>query len=322
MAQDPTMRWLWVVLAIGCSGKPLVPPERLPPKVEPPATNIEPRRDLTVEMSPMSVVSTGSALVWTDAAGAIWTMPEGGTPKQLSDQKHPDFAFSLLLAGDQVFATARHGILRIELRRGEVTQLAITGLPDQPEEAVADAGHLYVTIFKHDDVMRIPVGGGKAERIGSVSRGVLGLAGSTLYIASYATGTLSALSTEGGAARPVAKGLPRPTGVAADGTHVFVYCETDRALRRIDATTGESTILARDLINSDRIVIDGDWIYTRSWGPRHSLLRIPKSGGPAQTLADDLRSPYRIAIDADSVYVTSRDDRRIVRLAKARLPRH
>lgn len=269
----------------------------------------------------MSVLSTGRALVWTDQAGAIWTKPiEGGSPKQLSDQKHPDFAFSLLAAGDAIFATARHGLLRVDLEAGTVAPLEVTGLPDQPEDAVADRDHLYVTIFKRDDVLRIPVAGGKAEKLATVSRGVLGLHDNTLYIASYSAGTISALPLAGGSPRLLARGLPRPTAVAADTTHVFVYCERDRALRKIDIATGGETRLAGDLINSDDLLADGDWVYTRSWGARGTLLRIPKSGGAAQTLADDLKSPYRIASDASAIYVTSRDDNRIVRIPRSTLP--
>jgi len=313
---------LLLALGVACSGRPAPPVVQEPvEKPAPPPAAVEPRTELTVELSPMSVVSTGPDLVWTDAAGAVWMRHEGGQPAQLSDQRHPDFAFSLLLAGDAVFATARHGLLRIDVERKTVTQLAVTGLPDQPEEAVADARYLYVTIYKHDEVMKIPVAGGKAQKLASISRGVLGLSGSTLYVASYSKGTLSALSIDGGTPRAITRGLPRPTAVAADASHVYVYCERDQILRKIDPATGQASMIARGLVNSDDIVLDGDWIYTRTWGKRSALVRYPKTGGPAQTLADDLRSPYRIAVDARAVYVTSRDDRRIIRLDKASLDR-
>lgn len=280
----------------------------------------EERSEVTVEMSPTSVVSTGGRLVWSDQAGAIWTMPiAGGTPKQLSDQRRPDFAFSLLLAGERVFATARHGLLAVDLEAGTVVPLAVTGLPDQPEEAVADAQALYVTIFKRAEVLRVPLAGGRAVKLASVPRGVLALHGDTLYIASYSAGTLSALPVAGGTPRLIARGLSRPTAIAADATHAYVYGEQDRALRKIELATGAQTMLARDLINSDDVLLDGDWVYTRSWGARHTLLRVAKLGGAPQVIADDLRSPYRIASDARAIYVTSRGDRRIVRIPKSTL---
>lgn len=264
----------------------------------------------------MSVLSTGRALVWTDQAGGVWTMAAGGSPKQLSDQKHPDFAFSLFAAGDQIFATGRHGILRVDLAAGTVGMLPVTGLPDQPEDAVGDREFIYVTIFKRDDVLRIPVSGGAAVKVASVSKGVLGIRDRTVYIASYSAGTLSELAPN---PKLIAKGLPRPTAVAADATHAFVYCERDRVLRKIDLATGVETKLAGDLVNSDDVLVADGWVYTRSWGPTGTLLRVPAAGGAVQTLADDLKSPYRIAVDARAIYVTSRDDRRIVRIPKSTL---
>jgi len=117
----------------------------------------------------------------------------------------------------------------------------------------------------------------------------------------------------------IARELPRPTGMAADPTHVFVYCEKDRVLRKIDVATGAQVELARELINSDEVLVDGDWVYTRSWGVRGELLRVPKAGGVRQTIADDLKSPYRISSDARAIWVTSRDDRRIVRIPRSTL---
>lgn len=278
------------------------------------------RHDITVEMSPMSVVSTGTAVVWTDQAGAIWTMPAGGRePKQLSDQKRPGFAFSLLLAGSSVLATGRRGMFAVDLTDSQVREVPITGLPDQPEDSAADAEHMYLTIFKRDEIVRVPIAGGKAERIASIPRGVLALHGKTLYVASYSQGTLSAVPVAGGAPKLIASGLPRPTGVAADATHAYVYCEKDRGLRKIDLASGQSTMLATELINSDDVVLDGEWVYTRSWGKSHSVVRIPKAGGAPQVIASDLRSPYRIAIDPKAIYVTSRDDKRLVRIPKASL---
>jgi len=282
----------------------------------------EPRSDFVVGMSPTSLVSTGSALVWTDGMGGVWTMPvRGGEPKQLSDQKTPSFAFSLFRAGDAVLATSRGDLLHVGLPDGPVTKLGVVGLPDQAEESVADDVFIYVTIFKHDDVMRAPVGGGKAERLADVKRGVLGLHGQTLYIASYSTGVLYALPTTGGKLHEIVRGLPRPTAVAADATHVFVYCEKDETLRRIELATGAMQTLASGLRNSDDVLLDGDYVYTRTWGKHGALVRVPKAGGPLQTLAGDLASPYRIAADARAIYVTSRDDKRIIRLEKSALPR-
>jgi len=310
------------LVACGRSSAPPPEPPRDPVAIAAPEPAVEARRDFPLEVTPTSLATAGTTMLWTDITGAIWSMPAtGGEPKQLSDQKTPDFAFSLLRAGDEVLAIGRHGILRVGVPAGPVAVLAITGLADQVEDSVADERFVYVTIFKRNEVMRVPVAGGKAEQLAELPRGVLGIHGSTLYIASYSTGVLYSLPTTGGTPHPIVRGLPRPTAVAADETHAFVYCERDQTLRRIELATGAMITLASKLVNSDDVVLDGDWVYTRSWGKTGSLVRIPKAGGPMQTLADDLRSPIRIVIDANAVYVTSRDDKRIVRLEKSALPR-
>lgn len=315
------MRWLYPLL-FACSAPARPRPPEPPPSIvtsADPAPRAPARKDFAVELSPMSIVSSGTTVTWTDAAGAIWTMPaEGGTPRQLSDQHRPGFAFSLVRAGDAILATGRTGLYAVGAD-GSVRALPITNLPArdaQPEDAVADAGHVYITLFKRDEVLKIPAAGGRAERLARIPRGVLALAGETLYVASYATGVLHAVPVGGGPARELARGLPRPTALAADATHAYVYCERDGAIRRIELATGASETIARGLVNADELVADGDHLYTRTWGKAAALVRVPKAGGPIETLVDGLRSPYRIALDAEHVWVTSRDDSRIVRLPR------
>lgn len=314
----------FVLAACGGATRP-PPPEVTPDVIAPPPPApakpiVQARQDFTVGESPMSMVVSGSSILWTDSAGAIWSMPKtGGEPKQLSDQKSPSFAFRLFVAGDQVFATSRKDLLRIAGSDGPVT-LAGLGLADNPEEATGSTRFAYLTIFKRHEVLRVPVRGGPADKIGTLPRGVLGAHEDTLYAASYSTGVLVAFA-DGGAAKTIAKGFDRPTAVAADATHVFVYSERAKTITRIDVATGAPTVIARDLENSDDMVSDGPWIYAFTWGKHPALLRIAKDGSrPAQVIADDLKSPYRIAVDADAIYVTSRDQNKIVKLAKAALP--
>jgi len=181
---------------------------------------------------------------------------------------------------------------------------------------------MYLTLFKRDDIVRVPVAGGTPKKLASLPRGILALHAGKLYAASYATGTLVELPTAPGAGkpRPIAGRLARPTALAVDADAAFVYCEGDQTLVRITLATGDTSVLARGLINSDALVADGDHVYTRSWGTPKTVLRVRKDGSrPPEVLADDLATPSRIAIDAEAIYVTSRDDGRIVRFAKSAL---
>jgi hypothetical protein len=312
-----------LALALGCPA-PAPPPE--PPRRPPPGDAAPPRParadlDTGAGGSPPSVVLAGGALVWTDTAGGIWSMPAdgGGEPRQLSDQKTPSFAFHLFTAGREVLATSRGDLLRVGVPDGPVTLAKIRGLVEYPLEAAADASFIYLTMFKRPEIMRVPAAGGAAQKLAELPRAVLALRGDTLYAASYATGVLVAIATATGRSRVIARGLAKPTAIAADDTHVYASCEQDQTLRRIDVATGATFELARGLVNSDDVVLDGGYVYTRTWGARPALVRVAKDGSRPRELLAELPSPTDIAIDDGGVYVASRDGNRIVRLDKARL---
>jgi hypothetical protein len=297
---------------------PVAPPpevaQQTPPKVEL-------RTDFDVGESPMTLVVWRGHLVWTDAAGSIWSMPTaGGTPKQLSDQQKPNFAFKLFLAGDELFATSRKDLVRVASPDGPVTMAGVLSLADNPVDATGTGDYVYLTMFKRDEIVRASIAGGGAKKIASVPRGVLGMNADTLFVASYSTGALVAIPLAGGPAKTITTKLVRPTSVAADAARVFVYSEKQKSIQRIVLATGESTVIAEGLDNADELVADGAWLYTYTWQPRGQVVRIAKDGGRApQVLADDLKSPYSIAFDGDAIYATVRDQNKIVRIAKAAL---
>jgi hypothetical protein len=278
------------------------------------------RRDLDANGSPTSLVISGGTLLWTDVAGAIWAMPADGSgaPHQLSDQKRPGFAFQLFTAGREVLATSRADLLRVGVPDGPVATAGIK-LAEYPLSAAADDAFIYLTMFQRQEIVRVPIGGGAPKKIADLPRAILTLHGKTLYAASYATGTLVAIATDTGTSRVVARGLAKPTAIAADDANVYAYCEHDKTLLRVSAATGTVSRLGEGLVNSDRIVLDGDYVYTRTWGERPALVRFAKDGSrPRQTLAE-LKSPSGIAIDDGAIYVASRDGNQIVRLEKAAL---
>lgn len=320
------MRFVVVVALLAACGPPATKKVEPPPRPEPPpvATREPPpkrpaRETFDVSPSPTSITVRRGTLYWTDAAGSIWTMPTtGGTPRQLSDQRAPDFAFKVVAAGDAILASSRKDLLRVG---ADVAKLGVRGLVEYPEEIVADEAAVYVTMFKKSQIMRVPAGGGTAQQIGDLPRGVLALHGDTLYAASYATGVLVAMPKAGGKPRTIAKGLVRPTALAADATHAYVYSEKERALKAIELATGTAKVIAKDLVNSDELVADGAWLYTRSWdkGTTGSVVRIAKDGSSQTAIGTDLAAPYNIAVDDEAIYVTARDAAQIVRFDKAAL---
>lgn len=301
-----------------------------PAAVEPATTTPEPERphvepkpgrvELAVGITPISMLVRGPQLVITDATGAVYVLPADGSaekPKKLSDQHGVGFAYHAFEAGGEVLATAHQGLFRVALPDGPVTKLAVHGLPESPESAIGDDQYAYVSVFRHDDVMRVPAHGGDAQRLASMKNSVLGTNGKTIFAASYTTGELFALGT----AKPIAKGLARPTAVTADATAAYLYCEGDETVRRVELATGTITTLAEHLVNSKELHLDGPWIYTRAWGQGGDrLVRIAKDGKrPMQVIADDLAEPQAIVVTPDAVFVGNKGRKTIVRFDKARL---
>lgn len=319
------MTWrLGIALLAACGSATSTAPTPQPPRPEPERTvvpaPVAARIDLEVPSAPTSLVVLDRMLVWTDGLGAVWSMPSDGSMPavQLSDAQRPNFAFHLVRAGDQVFATSRKDLLRVGTDAVRAMNLRLEELP---EESAGDATALYITMFKRTKVMRIPISGGSPTKLADVPRGVLGIHGTTLYAASYSAGTLVAIPTTGGAAKQIASNLPRPTAVAADDSAVYVYCERDRAIRRIDLADGGVRVIARDLENSDDLISDGPYLWTFTWGAQPGLVRVMKDGSrAAQRLTTDLKTPNKVAVDAHAVYVSSRAHNRIVKLVKSALP--
>lgn len=271
--------------------------------------------DYPVATLPMDLVLHRGTLVWADLAGAIWTMPADGSgaPAQVSEQHRDGFAAHPSVAGDRVIARVGKGLIVIEVPGGAVTHVRITGVPDVLEDVVGDASTIFFTVFNHDQVMRVPITGGPAQHVLDAKTGVLALHGSTLYIASYATGDLLAVPTTGGAPRTVARKLAHPTALAVDDTAAYVYTEGDQRLTRVELATGATQIVGEHLENSDEVELAADALYTVSWP--NKLVRLPKVPGAAPaTLTDKLFQPRGVVRDEQFVYVTSDQPPRIVRV--------
>lgn len=285
-----------------------------PKPAEPPRRSSWP--DYQVPTLPMDLVLHRGTLVWADLAGAIWTMPAdgSGTPEQVSEQHRDGFAAHPFVAGDRVIAKGGKGLLVVAVPGGGVTRVRITGVPDRIEDVVGDDSTIFFTVANHDQVMRVPVTGGAAQRVLDAKAAVLAIHGTTLYAASYAVGDLLAVSTAGGAPRTIARKLNHPTALAVDDTAAYVYTEGDQRMMRVDLATGATQVLGEHLDNSDEVELAADAIYTVSWP--NKLVRVAKVPGAAPaTLTDKLFQPRGVVRDDSAVYVTSDQPPRIVRVS-------
>jgi hypothetical protein len=283
----------------------------------PPTSTSSARAEFAVPTLPSGMVLHHGTLVWADLAGAIWTMPADGSskPKKLTDQHREGLASHPFVAGDRVLVKADKQLLAVQVPAGPVSPVKVTGLPGKPEDLVGDAQSVYVTVFEHPQIYRVPVDGGAAKHLIDVPRGILALHGDMLYVASYETGAVVAVPTSGGAPHTIVRGLAHPTALAVDDSAAYVYTEGDQRIQRIELKGGATSVLGEHFNNSDELEVADSVVYTVSWPSK--VQRLPnKPGGAPTTLADDLHTPRAIVSDDHWVYVTTDEPPRIVRLAK------
>jgi hypothetical protein len=308
---------------VASTGSPMAPEPATAPEHQGETASTRPlstssaRAEFAVPTLPSGMVLHHGTLVWADLAGAIWTMPADGSnkPKKLSDQHREGLASHPFVAGDRVLAKAGKQLLAIQVPDGPVSPVKITGLPGQPEDLVGDGHGIYVTVFEHPQIYRVPVGGGTAKHLLDVPRGILALHGDVLYVASYETGAVVAVPTSGGAPHTIARRLAHPTALAVDDSAAYVYTEADQRIQRIELNGGAISVLGEHFNNSDELEVADSVLYTVSWPSKVQRL-ANKAGGSPTTLADDLHTPRAVVSDDRWVYVTTDEPPRIVRLAK------
>jgi hypothetical protein len=279
------------------------------------------RKDIATTEGPDDLLIVGKDLYYTDNAGGVFVMPtDGSTPaKELSNQHQGIYAESIVQVGTTILVTLMKGIAKVDGPQGPVKALTVDGY-QQAEEVFVDDKYVYMTQFQKNDIVRYPVAGGKLEKITTAKSGLIAVRGDTLFVATYYGGTLVSLPKAGGKTKAIAKGLAKPTAFAVDDKYAFVYSEDKGAVIRVELANGKQTVIAKDLNNSDKVTIDGEWIYVVDWGEKkHSFLRFKKDGTKKEILADDLESPHALAVTNDALYLVSKGQNKIVKFDKSSL---
>jgi hypothetical protein len=256
-----------------------------------------------------SVVVVGGTLVWTDTGGALYTMPvQGGAQHQLSNQHRAGgpTVLALIAQGDHVIGTIDSDMVRIDLPAGPLTPIPL-GLVDNDATTLAtDGTSIFFNVLFGDELWQLMPDGKKILRAHS-RKAQLAITNTTLYALSWEYGTLLAIPIAGGPARTLARGLPHPVGLAADGDAAYVWSEDDRALRRIDIRTGEQKrLVTKGLYGTDNLLVDDQWIYgsTLVAKGQSKLFRVAKDGSRLEVLADGLQAE-EMFLNEDALFVAS-----------------
>src|SRR5262249_3971220 len=150
-----------------------------------------PHDTLDVGDNPMNIVVRGRDLVWTDAAGAVWTTPsDGRAPRVRLHDPHDGHAMSLVTVNGVVYATMGHDLLRLS----DNTRIKLD-VKDDIVSPATDGTDLYAVLFRDPTILRISLDGTHVTPAFSLRNAVLASAGTMLYATSYATGELVSYDT-------------------------------------------------------------------------------------------------------------------------------
>jgi hypothetical protein len=338
--------WMVAVVAFAACNEPLVLSAKPKPSQEPAPSRVEkpapaqppapatpapaaPKPEPPAEAKPTGVQSfdarfamklaiAGDTLAWTDSAGSLWMMPSnGGRALELSSQtmEGRPMLGNMVVVGNEIIATKQGELVRVAVPKGPISSFASLG-DDWIADLVTDGSAVYGTQLETDAIFRVALDGTHTTAA-NVKMAGLSTRGATLYIVSYARGTISAVKPAGGKPRTIARGLVKPTGFVVDDTSAYVWCEGDKALRRVDLATGKTTFLEKQgLDNTDTLVLDGDWVYATTIADGGKFVRVAKDGSATQVIADKLQSPGDIAIDDEAVFLAVPLQNKIIRFDK------
>lgn len=181
---------------------------------------------------------------------------------------------------------------------------------------VAGPEGAYLARASDRTVLELPGAGGGPRtlaRLDAPARAMT-LAGDTLWLT--AREQIVRIPLDGREASVLSCGIGRPRAIAADARWVFVV-DTEPGLRgltrasavvRVDATSGETSVLGRAAGEVTNVALDDTRVY---WADRleGSILAAPKEGGEPRTLATDRGLPGSIAVTGDAlVWVEKRSE--------------
>jgi hypothetical protein len=283
--------------------------------------------------SPTAIALGASSVYWTDGSGGVWAVPRGGGSKtSVATAQVAPVAIAVNPAlGTPYWANAGNGakgggsIVTLDPSTSIVTTLT-TGLVG-PYGIAADSQFVYWTDESTTqpgvDVAQVPLGGGPALEVGSVtgdlSAGGLAIDGASAYFASSLLGGGGSVG-----AVPLAGGVPdtlwettagRPTTVVLGASALYWLVSSpppQGAVWGVSLPGGKPAALASNLSSPGQLAVDANDAYWTS-PATGEVLSVPLAGGTPVAVATGLSSPSAIAVD-DAIYVTTANS--VVRIAK------
>ncbi len=243
----------------------------------------------TPSPSPSAIPSASPTPPFTGLAGVVSTYPSAGST----------FGFTRAVATDgtnvYVGSDGSHKVYKIVIATGAISVLAGSGTAGSTDATgtaasfnglnglATDGTNLYVADSVNNKIRQIVINGVNSGKVTTLAGS--GTAGST-----DATGAAASFNN--------------PSGVATDGTYVYVAEQTNNLVRRIAIGTGVVTTLASPTGGYGTltgIATDGTNVYVADFG-YGKIWRI--SGGVASSFATGFTQPDGLTTDGTYVYVS------------------
>ncbi len=223
---------------------------------------------------PLGITSVGTHLYVVDndnenirkvttATGAVTTLAGSGEQRRVDGfgaEASFDEPKQITTDGVHLYVSENQAIRKVAIDTGEVTTMVAPGTFQEAYGVVAEGPYLYVADYGLGKVMKVVIATGEVTMLAAGFSRPRGLAtdGTHLYVSSFgtesihkiviATGEVTLLAGSGTRGRADGTGkeasFSEPTGLATDGTHLYVADFENTRIRKIVIATGKVTTIA------------------------------------------------------------------------------
>jgi hypothetical protein len=132
------------------------------------------------------------------------------------------------------------------------------------------------------------------------------------------TGTLKAVSLQGGKVTPISTKCDDRNHLAQDDENI--YFKTPDGLVQASKNGFKTSTLGKLPPTISALAVDGSYVYFATWSQRSaatgSIQRMPRVGGTSEVVARGLKTPNSLAIDNDYVYFADDEDKTVARIPR------
>lgn len=170
-------------------------------------------------------------------------------------------------------------------------------------------GNIYVADHGHNQVKKIPVGGGAPYTIGAGiadPNSVAADAAGNVYVADNSNNTVKKIAAVDGSTINIGVGFAGPTGVAIDAAgSIYVADNLHSAIKQVPTGVNTPVILGSGFNKPYNVAVDAAGNLYISDSKNNALKKLPAGSNTPVTIGSGYNSPNGVAVDAfGNVFLT------------------